>query len=59
MTVSPSPRFNPELALARAVRARARAPWRPNWGRIAALGFCLGVWGLVGWAVVAVLGAPS
>jgi hypothetical protein len=59
MTDSPSPHLSSDLALARTVRARAPGAWRPNWGRIAALGFCLGVWGLIGWAIAAVFGASS
>jgi hypothetical protein len=59
MTVSPSPRLRADLALARAVRARPQTAWRPNWGRIAALGFSLAVWTLIGWAVAALVGACS
>jgi hypothetical protein len=56
MTRSPSPFLRADLTLARTVRARPRGAWRPCWGRIAALGFSLGVWGLLGWAVTALLG---
>ena len=59
MTVSPSPHLRADLALARAVRARPQSGWRPNWGRIAALGFSLTVWALIGWAVAALVGAWS
>ena len=49
MTRSPSPFLRADLTLARTVRARPRGAWRPCWGRIAALGFSLGVWALAGW----------
>jgi hypothetical protein len=57
MMQPPSPRLHADLALARTVRARPRGAWRPCWGRIAALGFSLAVWGLAGWAVTALLEA--
>ena len=52
---SPAPATAAELRLARSVRARPRGAWRPCWGRIGALGFSLGFWGLVGWGVTALL----
>ena len=59
MTPPASPRLQEDLALARAVRARALGDWRPSWGRIIAIAFSLGFWGLVGWALAALFGGAS
>lgn len=61
MILDPSRRLQTELALAKAARARARCclSWRPNWGRIAAVGFCLAFWILIAWALTALFRAWS
>ena len=56
---SPSSAVQADLALARAIRERPRGPWRPCWGRIAALGFSLAAWSLAGLGVAALIGVRS
>lgn len=57
--IRPSPVHERELALARRVRCRCKGPWRPSWGRIAAILFSIAFWWLVVWVIRALFGAAS